>query len=580
MYLETVASLLAKYLLGPLTPTPQFPCAKELDKLYTAWSEYLRSVVETLVAQSFEITQMADKASSKWWWQSTGLLNHKSVRSFYKYQSRLLQTGFSALFGPKFQELVLKLSFTLANSASTGAATQLPNVLGVVARAETSESAARTQSEIALIGDFVINHSDSVRIHPESLIAYATKSVELDISLLEDIRDAVCRGLEAFYTVSGRIGCEGPESSPEDAVSLLSTYLMSLLEQMAQRLDMFHTSLAQHSISTPSLQKTPAQVRWQLLRQCVRDGSFFVLAQNRTIDESSNPAKFHTNTNFDKVLARVRQELSTVELNPKPQTAWVPPRPTNEPAKMLPQTPSTGPNNTVDSHEDTMAMRRMSKFIDTNIKAMNRLSRVPLDFNAADFSASPLGSSKLRTIVDVASAFETSEPPPLPSSEDSRPRRKDSAVESPDRALYSLATGSPGPDMRPGSGLAMSPRMSPIRSPRALQAYELPLPPRRRRSPVDGYTESHVSKPATVILSGETETASTGGAGGQGGKQRPVTMRLGVGHQVAPRIPKPRRPSTPDIRDGAVNVKDKLAEKAPYRTPSKSKTPAYERYRV
>lgn len=356
--------------MGHLTPRPEFPRAQHLNDLYSAWSQYLRSVVETLVAHSFEMSQMAD-SNPAWWWQGPGLLNHKSVRSFYKYQSRLLQTGFSALFGPKFQELVLKLSFTLANTAATGAATKLPDVLGLIKRAETSESARKTEREVARIGELVISSSSSEdsRRNAEGLVAYATKSVKLGIALVEDVRDQVRLGYDAFYTISNRKDVVDIDTKPDEAMALLCTYLMQLLERMAKRLEMFHLSLAQYSIHQPSrTSNKTGQARWGAVRERIKDGSFFLLAQTPTINHS---ARFHTNTDFDNVLSYVRQELKTVDLDSSPaETTWVPPRPLAD--RPISATP--------DSPDDIKAMRRMSRFIDRNRRAMNRLSKVPLDF--------------------------------------------------------------------------------------------------------------------------------------------------------------------------------------------------------
>jgi hypothetical protein len=167
-----VSSLLTKYFAGHLTPKPDYHGVEELGSLYDVWLNYLRTVVETLVTHQFELSTLitADHSlidSARHWFQGS-LLSMSAVRQFYQYQSRLLQGGFAALFGPKFQELVLKLSFSLANASSEGASTRLPDVLGVVARVKTSEDAVATSRQVSLVGQF-INDSADARFHERGI---------------------------------------------------------------------------------------------------------------------------------------------------------------------------------------------------------------------------------------------------------------------------------------------------------------------------------------------------------------------------------------------------------------------------
>lgn len=380
-----VSSLLTKYFVGHLTPRPDFHGDEDLDMLYDLWASYLRSAVETLVAHQLEMNaMMADhvRASdpmtaidpAQWWYQGP-LLNIKGVRSFYQYQSRLLQTGFSALFGPKFQELVLKLAFNLANAATGGASTSLPDVLGVVARAKTSEDAVRTSKEVAQIGEFVGN-AEEARFNERGIIEYASKSVELDLGLLEDIRAEACAGMDAFDALMGLETAEG--EGPAARVATLTTFLMQLLERMAKRLEIFYTNLAQHSIYNPHIEANPARTRWRLVRQRIHDGSFFLLTRSLTMSavvSSMAPNAFQTSIDFDRVMSQVRQDLSTNPAalqRPATQAKMT----LNEMHTARTQAPLTG-NSAFESHENRTALRRMSSFIDRNQRAIRRLSRMP-----------------------------------------------------------------------------------------------------------------------------------------------------------------------------------------------------------
>jgi hypothetical protein len=72
--------------------------------LYDLWADYLRTSVETLVVQHFEVHEFME--SSDLWFQGK-LFNMGGVRRFYHHQSRLLQGGFSALFRGKILGSIL-----------------------------------------------------------------------------------------------------------------------------------------------------------------------------------------------------------------------------------------------------------------------------------------------------------------------------------------------------------------------------------------------------------------------------------------------------------------------------------------
>ncbi|KKY34684.1 putative nadph-ferrihemoprotein reductase [Diaporthe ampelina] len=386
-----VSSLLTKYFVGHLTPKPDFHGDEGLDMLHELWSSYLRTSVETLVAHQMEMNAMITNQTldpSRWWYQGPGLLNIKGVRSFYQYQSRLLQTGFSALFGSKFQELILKLSFSLANASPAGPSTHLPDVLGVVARAKTSGSAIKTSREIARVGEFVGN-SEEARFHERGIIDYASKSVELDVSLLEDVRAEACAGMDAFDALVAQRGAEGPE----DRVVALATFLMQLLERVAKRLEIFYANLAQYSVYQPTIERNPARTRWRLVRSSVRDGSFFVLTQSLSMgaaassssssSSSSNPTGaarpvFQTNIDFDRVMSQVRQGLGSSVPSGQQQHQQ------HQQARATPsaidaargRAPPNGPS-AFESYENGGALTRMSSFIDKNMRSIRRLSRMP-----------------------------------------------------------------------------------------------------------------------------------------------------------------------------------------------------------
>ena len=70
-----------------------------------------------LQGASLDASSSHDRAGIVNIWLRENLPNTIAIRTFYEYQSRLLQGGFAALFGAKLQELVLRLSFSLANAS-------------------------------------------------------------------------------------------------------------------------------------------------------------------------------------------------------------------------------------------------------------------------------------------------------------------------------------------------------------------------------------------------------------------------------------------------------------------------------
>ncbi|SPO05370.1 related to nitric-oxide synthase, salivary gland [Cephalotrichum gorgonifer] len=367
-----VSSLLTKYFVGHLTPKPDYGCA-DLSGLYDMWSDYLRTSVETLVAQQFEMDDLMGSSegnNNKLWFQG-GLVNMLGVRIFYQYQSRLLQGGFSALFGPKFQELVLRLSFALASSSSSGGAdVKLPDILGTVNRAKTSASAVATSKEVALVGQLICD-GESARFQERGIMDYADKSVRLDMALLEDIREEACRGMDAFDSVANL-----EVSSDQQRLEAVCTFLMQILERMAKLLEVFYSDLAQHSIYKPDLETNPARTRWNLVRRRIRDGSFFFLTDAPTTitsqQEKGNHKPPENTVEFDNVLFQIQQTIR--EAPPRAPGATT--LPLNERHIVRTQKPAHG-SSAMESHENSGALNRMSTFIDRNRKAINRLSKLP-----------------------------------------------------------------------------------------------------------------------------------------------------------------------------------------------------------
>ncbi|KAI9164085.1 Cutinase transcription factor 1 beta [Paramyrothecium foliicola] len=390
-----VSSLLTKYFIGHLAAKPDYHSNEVLSSLYDLWADYLRTTVETLVAHQFEMHEITGgtmDSSSAWnpagssnMWVQESLPNSYAVRSFYGYQSRLLQGGFKSLFGEKLQEIVLKLSFSIANASGPGVDARLPDVLGTIARAKTSADAITCTKEIGHVGDLVCDKNTSLRFHERGVFMYAAKSVELDIELLEDLRQEACTGMDALDAIATDFNTSGEEDPDRDAdrVTALSGFLLQLLERMARRLTIFYAKLAQHSIYNPTVERNPARSRWARVLSYIRNGSFFVLtnqaeAANQDVPQPSAYYMSRTNPNqnvdFDHVMSRIHATLASAK--PAMQTSRLQPATLN--AVHHERGRSTGQASTSVTRANAGALKAMSQFVETNNKAIRRLSRLPV----------------------------------------------------------------------------------------------------------------------------------------------------------------------------------------------------------
>ncbi|KAI0423459.1 cytochrome b5-like Heme/Steroid binding domain-containing protein [Xylaria sp. FL1042] len=393
-----VASLLTKYFVGHLTPEPDFHSdVDEMKPLYGLWASYLRTTVETLVAHQFEMYEIMgassssssshDPAGSNNIWLQESLPSTIAVRTFYGYQSRLLQGGFAALFGAKLQEIVLKLSFSLASANQPGAHVQVPDILGAVARAKTSIDAITCTKELAFIGQLVSDTEGSLRFQDRGVFAYASKSVELDIELLEDLRQEACNGMDAFDNVAASYSSlDGIINTDLTAnrLNALCTFLLQILDRMARRLGVFYAQLAQQSIYHPELESNPARTRWMFVRRLIRDGSFFVLTHKMGTDVLQNGqsstfyvsrANVGQNVGFDRVMSQVQASLVS-NRQEAPHDSQLQ-SPVNLNAVHQARGRSAGNASVLATRENTSSLKAMSNFVERNNKAIRRLSKLP-----------------------------------------------------------------------------------------------------------------------------------------------------------------------------------------------------------
>ncbi|KAK7417752.1 hypothetical protein QQX98_004408 [Neonectria punicea] len=391
-----VSSLLTRYFVGHLTPKPDYHANSELSSLHDLWAGYLRTTVETLVAHQFEMYEIMgassmdnssahDAGGSNNIWQREGLPSIIAVRTFYGYQSRLLQGGFAALFGPKLQELVLKLSFSVASTSGLDTETKLPDVLGTITRAKTGQEAAACTKEVSLLGEFICDPNSGLRFQERGVFAYGARSVELDIELLEGLREEACNGMDAFDSIAATLGSSEGELDPRTStaqLSALSVFLLQTLERMARRLSMFYSQLSRVSVYRPDLERNPARTRWALVRRCIRDGTLFVLAhkaENAVLTSGQSSSYYmsranpNQNIDFDKLLRQVNETIGQAKKDLQQKLA--PPETVNDIHQVRGR--SMGSNSLMASRPNAGSLTAMTNFMETNRKAIRRLSRLP-----------------------------------------------------------------------------------------------------------------------------------------------------------------------------------------------------------
>lgn len=379
-----VSSLLSKYFIGHLATKPEFRSA-EISELYDIFYQYLRTCVESLTTLSFEANYILENSKV---WFSGGLFNIGGVRKFYQFQSRLMQNGFSALFGAKLQEIYLKLSFSLASSGAPNI--QLPDVVGIITRAQSSQDAAVASKEVSQIGEFVCNQSSTAQFHENGILSYAQTVTQMDLTFIEQVLDEACTAMDVFDKLATM------EDTNSRKLMKLSVFLLSILERIAKRLEGFYGSLARESIYHPEAEYNPARSRWNMLRRKIKDGSFFTLAQMPQLNNDGGSSVFRTpgkgndTVDFSHVFASVQRSLQTApsvkgQSNRGRSNHSEPGRLAD--AHTARAATSSSAASTFETREQQNALNRMSIFVRDNRASINRLSRMPADYDYAKLMA-------------------------------------------------------------------------------------------------------------------------------------------------------------------------------------------------
>ncbi|KAJ9602132.1 hypothetical protein H2200_013252 [Cladophialophora chaetospira] len=409
-----VMSLLSKYFIGHLATKPDLR-STELSTIYDLWYQYLRNCVEALTTLHFEVEYIQRDART---WFQGDLFNMGGVRKFYQFQSRLMQNGFTTLFGAKLQELHLKLTFALVSSGTPAA--RVPDIIGTITRAQASAASAAAANEIAQIGSFVCNNQQA-QFQENGILRYAQAVTELDVCFLEEIREDVCLGMDAFDVVDSMNA-----GNDQQRLVSLSSYLLSVLERVAERLDTFYSRLSRECIYRPELEKNPARTRWNLLRRKIRNGSFFILAQNTAFTDSSRANEPFRTTRyadqdilFAQVVSQAQQAVDVGQARSHYAISSASSAETGRPVRLADShtaraASSTKAPSSFESHQSRNALQSISGFMSSNKQSIKRLSQLPSDLSFAHIMAAyGTTNKKLPSIPPLPELTENPQPPRL-----------------------------------------------------------------------------------------------------------------------------------------------------------------------
>jgi hypothetical protein len=292
-----------------------------------------------------------------------------------------MQNGFSTLFGARFQEICLKISYSLANAVTPDV--RLPDVVGTITRAQAGFDAAKAMREISAVGQFVSNNARAAHFHENGILKHAQRVTELDIAFLEQIRDEVAQGIDAFYLVASM-----GEPTGTNQIKLAS-YLLSILERISARVEVYYGSLSQESIYRPEIKNNPARTRWHNIRQKITDESFFISSKPLTMSHNNDfssglPTRSALYVSFAQILASAQHTIQSNSQSSQSQSLAE----LQQPRRLADMHTAHAAQNshapsTFESEQQNIALKRMSNFISANMFNIRRLNRLPANY---DFS--------------------------------------------------------------------------------------------------------------------------------------------------------------------------------------------------
>lgn len=176
----------------------------------------------------------------------------------------------------------------------------------------------------------------------------------------------------------------------------VASYLLTILERIAARLEAYYASLSQESIYRPEIENNPARTRWHNVRRKIVDGSFFVLAEPVSLSSSGDFASglqtragpHSVQVDFAQIFASAQETLqsNSRSLSPYQQSSPQQPRRLAD-MHTARAAQSTQAPSTFETQQQSIAIKRMSNFINSNMSTIRRLSRLPATYDFNDIMA-------------------------------------------------------------------------------------------------------------------------------------------------------------------------------------------------
>ena len=117
------------------------------------------------------------------------------------------------------------------------------------------------------------------------------------------------------------------------------------------------------------MERNPARARWNILKRKIRDGTFFVLTREASIQPT--PSYRVDGVDFDQVISQIQMNLNNASLV-APRSVGL----NGQHAARAMNTPGGAP--AYEQYTQSNALRAMSTFMDSNKKAIRRLSKLPV----------------------------------------------------------------------------------------------------------------------------------------------------------------------------------------------------------
>ncbi|ETN45797.1 uncharacterized protein HMPREF1541_09630 [Cyphellophora europaea CBS 101466] len=362
-------NVLPEFMVGRLSrrQTTSVPDDRALQDL---WTNHLRIVVETLTALAFETTSLL-KECTEWFKVAAG---RDALRDFLRAQARVFHTGVSSIFGVQLQELHVRTAFAHINK--TRPDVRIPDVMGVIARARSSPWAATAVKELQIL-ETLSRSNKLTSVQTTTAVEYAQAVTELEIHLLESVRDDIRNGFEVL------------EKSPA-VDETVTRKLLTVLDHVAYRYQAFWERLALESVGRSKLEKTRLRMKYDMVQKPTTSGKMSTSLIAHVTDPPVFSAKHEPPAytadhmvNFAHLIDQAMQTVNEENL----MAAYTSNRSRSQLTRAIVPTAkamsSVPEPTTFDMFHRRRSVRALTSFLGSSETAIKRLSQLPAELSFA-----------------------------------------------------------------------------------------------------------------------------------------------------------------------------------------------------